>query len=315
MNYGTKSNEKRDDGADLETHNKYKEIIATLPRSNRHHWIVDLYQYEGFWFPLQPLEGLLLAQDCFMPQPNDALNFAILTRSSFGESTNPLLSRLSHDCVPFLELEIVSNPQNFNSNISLVATHIPYTSLPKSIISSGCKIIYIFRDPKDVIVSSWHFSKKLSHEGVQTSTMEDLDLKEAFELFCEGASIAGPYWNHVLGILFIKYEDLTNETIHYVKKMNEFMGYPFSLEEEVNGVVQNIINLRSFENLSSLEVNQSGPMQFLSGIVGENNAFFRKGKVGDWKNHLTPKMVTRLDQINKQKLSSLGLTLHVSANA
>ncbi|KAM4106838.1 hypothetical protein ACB094_04G095800 [Castanea mollissima] len=206
MNHGTESNEKRDDGADPETHNKYKEIIATLPRSNRHHWIVDLYRYEGFWFPLRPLEGLLLAQDCFKPQPNDALNFAILTRSSFGESTNPLLSRLSHDCVPFLELEI-------------------------------------------------------------------------------GASLESPE-----RILFIKYEDLTNETIHYVKKMNDF------------------------ENLSSLEVNQSGPMQFLSGIVGENNAFFRKGKVEDWKNHLTTKMATRLDQINKQKLSSLGLTLHVSAN-
>ncbi|KAL4633408.1 hypothetical protein ACB092_04G120800 [Castanea dentata] len=292
MNHGTESNEKRDDGADPETHNKYKEIIATLPRSNRHHWIVDLYQYEGFWFPLRPLEGLLLAQDYFKPQPNDALNFAILTRSSFGESTNPLLSRLSHDCVPFLELEIGSNPQNFNSNISLVATHIPYTSSPGSIISSGCKISYIFRDPKDVIVSSWHFSQKLSPEGYWRASLESPEM-----------------------ILFIKYEDLTNETIHYVKKMNEFMGYPFSLEEEVNGVVQNIINLCSFENLSSLEVNQSGPMQFLSGIVGENNAYFRKGKVGDWKNHLTPKMATRLDQINEQKLSSLGLTLHASANA
>ena len=64
-----------------------------------------------------------------------------------------------------------------------------------------------------------------------------------------------------------------------------------------------------------MEVNQSGPMQFLSGIVGENNAFFRKGKVGDWKNHLTPEMATRLDQITEQKLSSSDLTLHVSANA
>ena len=52
---------------------KYKEIIATLPRSNRRNWIVDLYQYEGFWFPLWPLEGLLLAQDYFKLQPNDVI--------------------------------------------------------------------------------------------------------------------------------------------------------------------------------------------------------------------------------------------------
>ena len=126
MNHGTESNEKRDDGADPETHNKYKEIIATLPRSNRRHWIVDLYQYEGFWFPLWPLEGLLLAQDYFKLQPNDVilsslpksgttwlkvLSFAILTRSSFDESASPLLRTFSYDCVPFLELEIWSNPQ------------------------------------------------------------------------------------------------------------------------------------------------------------------------------------------------------------
>lgn len=177
-----------------------------------------------------------------------------------------------------------------------------------------------------MIVSLWHFSQKLSPEGVQPSTEEDFDLKEAFELFCEGVSIAGPYWNHVLGywraslesperILFIKYEDLKNETIYYVKKMAEFIGHPFSIEEEVNGVVQNIINLCSFKNLSSLEVNQSEPIQFLSGIVGENNAFFRKGKVGDWRNYLTPEMATRLDQITEQKLSSSGLTLYVSVNA
>ena len=105
---------------------KYKEIIATLPRSNRRNWIVDLYQYEGFWFPLWPLEGLLLAQDYFKLQPNDVilsslpksgttwlkvLSFAILTRSSFDESTSPLLRTFSYDCVPFLELEIWSNPQ------------------------------------------------------------------------------------------------------------------------------------------------------------------------------------------------------------
>ena len=84
-----------------------------------------------------------------------------MTRSHFNESTNPLLTRLAHDCVPFLEIEVRSNPQKLDLDVPLVDTHIPYTSLPKSIISSGCKIVYICRDPKDVFVSLWHFLHKV----------------------------------------------------------------------------------------------------------------------------------------------------------
>ena len=36
-------------------------------------------------------------------------------------------------------------------------------------------------------------------------------------------------------ILFLKYEDLKNETKHWVKKIAQFMGPPFSLEEEDKG--------------------------------------------------------------------------------
>ena len=62
-------------------------------------------------------------------------------------------------------------------------------------------------------------------------------------------------------ILFLKYEDLKNETIYWVKEIAQSIGYPFSLKGEEKSVVQKIINLRSFEKLSSLEVNTSGIIQ------------------------------------------------------
>ena len=40
--------------------------------------------------------------------------------------------------------------------------------------------------------------------------------------------------------------------------MTKFMGYSFSLEEENERMVQKIIDLCSFENLSNFEVNKSG---------------------------------------------------------
>ncbi|KAK7861572.1 flavonol 4'-sulfotransferase [Quercus suber] len=88
-----------------------------------------------------------------------------------------------------------------------------------------------------MILSLWHFSQ----------IMEDHDLKDPFELFCKGVSMGGPYCNNVLGC----WRTITLS----------------SLKEEVNGVMESIINLCRFENLSSLEVDQTGPRQGLIGMV------------------------------------------------
>ena len=167
----------------------------------------------------------------------------------------------------------------------------------------------------------------------EVSATEAVPLEDALEFFCQGLTTCGPYWDHILGywraslespemILFLKYEDLKNETLFWVKKMAQFLGCSFSLEEENKGVVQKIIDLCSFENMSSLEVNKSGMVRFKLGITQDgvnayevkNNAYFRKGKIEDWKNHLTPEMARRLDQITEQKLAGSGLTLNVSPN-
>ncbi|KAK7823800.1 flavonol sulfotransferase-like [Quercus suber] len=262
-----------------------------------------LNKYEGFCCGPYSLEGILLmAQDHFKPQPNqvilsstlnstitwlEALSFAIMTRSSCDESTNPLLTKMAHDLVPFLEFIVGSNVQTLDLDVPLVATHVPYTSLPKSIINSCCKVVYICSDPKDC------YHRK-------SSAMEDLHLEDAFEFFCEGLSSYGPYWDHLLGywraslespekILFLKCEDLKNESIYWVKKMAQFMGYPFSFEKEEKGV-----------NAKSLEVNKSGITQFRANeLTAKNDTFFMKGKVGDWNNHLTLEMAMQLDQITK----------------
>ena len=53
----------------------------------------------------------------------------------------------------------------------------------------------------------------------------------------------------------------------------------------------------------NLEVNKTGFTQFRTEVlVAKNDVFFRKGKVGDWKNHITPEMAMKLDHITEQKL-------------
>nr|CAN75260.1 hypothetical protein VITISV_041143 [Vitis vinifera] len=169
------------------------------------------------------------------------------------------------------------------------------------------------REPKDAFISLWHFICKLAPQEE-----EHVPLEAALDMFCKGISQYGPYWDHVLGywkaslecperVLFLKYEDLKSDTLHYIKTLADFMGCPFSLEEESEGVVQKIMNLCSFETLSNLKVNKTGMHRSTTPLATKNDVYFRKGNVGDWKNHLTDEMVHRVDQITEQKFSGTGL--------
>ncbi|XP_031281317.1 flavonol sulfotransferase-like [Pistacia vera] len=308
----------------------YEDIISTLPKDNG--WKKPLYLYQGFWYIAFQLEGVIFAQQNFQTQPGDiflcsfpksgttwlkALAFAIVTRNRFDPSSNPLLTKQPHDCVPFLEMDYFENPAiSGPGGLSLWATHIPYASLPKSITDSSCKIVYICRDPKDVFVSLWHYLNKL-----RADKFEGTPIERAFELYCNGSSLYGPQWDHVLGywkaslerpnqVLFIQYEDMKKDSIFHLKKLAEFIGYPLSLEEESEGRVQKIIELCSFENLSNLEVNKTGKRTHreVEGGKMDNNAYFRKGEIGDWKNLLTSEMGEKLDNITEKKFSGSGLT-------
>ncbi|XVF71348.1 hypothetical protein PTKIN_Ptkin12aG0030100 [Pterospermum kingtungense] len=309
-----------------ETMETIRKTISSFPKEDG--WqIFPLYQHQGFWFLPKYLESAILADEIFKAEPTDilvcsfpksgttwlkALTFAIVTRTRYDHSTSPLLTKLSHDCVPFLG-DFADKPDIRKPGHPLIATHNPYNSLPKSALNSDCKVVYICREPKDLFVSMYHF--------LDRQNPKKISLEKAFDLFSEGKSHCGPYWDHVLGfwkasqenpekVMFMKYEDMMENTASYVKRLAEFMGYPFSSQEEEQGVVQKIVELCSFEHMSNLEVSKVGLWQ-KNGVGGENKIFFRKGMVGDWKNWLTPEMARRLDKKMEQMLIGSGLTFHV----
>ncbi|KAL7616745.1 hypothetical protein Lser_V15G03634 [Lactuca serriola] len=307
-----------------------KDILSSLPTEMG--WVAStFYKYQGFWHPCRHLQGILSCQKHFEAQDKDtllvttpksgttwlkALLFTLINRTHFHHSAHnhPLQSNSPHVLVPFLEVKLFLEHENpdlssFKSP-RLFSTHMPYVSLPKSIHDSKCKLVYLCRDPKDTLVSLWFFTNKL-----RLQEMGSRSLEEAFELFCGGVSMYGPFWDHVLGyweeslknpdkVFFLKYEDMKDEPVVHLRKLAEFLGCPFSSEEEKDEVLEGIVELCSFDNLSNLKVNKVGKLP-----SGEDySVFFRKGEVGDWKNHLTSEMVERLDRICKEKFEGSGLT-------
>lgn len=182
--------------------------------------------------------------------------------------------------------------------------------------SAGCRIVYLCRDPKDALVSRWHFENKI-RKGF------NMELEKAFAMFCEGVSECGPFWDHCLEywkeslarpdkVIFLKYEEIKSDPVRAVTKLARFLGAPFSEEEESSGVPQEVVRLCSFETLTSLPVNQVGGfdryVQGLGHVHVPSSSFFRKGVTGDWSNHLSQEMGEKLDHIVQQKLQGSGLT-------
>lgn len=159
-----------------------REMMLKLPKEVV--WTSDpMYQYQGFWYTPMNIEGVLWAQQKFYfdlhllastPKSGitwlKALIFSIVnrTRTRFDSSTHPLLTSSPHKLVPLLEFFFHWNIpyDHHDPNQLIFQTHIPFTSLPKSIIDhcSQSRIIYLCRNPKDVFVSMYFFKEILRLE-------------------------------------------------------------------------------------------------------------------------------------------------------
>jgi hypothetical protein len=307
-----------------------KELLLSLPKEKG--WRTShLYKYQGFWCQPMEIQAIISFQKHFQACDTDvllatipksgttwlkALAFAIVNRKRFASisNNNPLLTNNPHDLVPFLEYKLYANDQVPDlSNLSkprLFGTHIPFASLVNSIKKSSSRIVYLCRNPFDTFVSSWHYSNKL-----MPRSQAPLPLEETFEMYCKGVIGFGPFWDHMLGywkesierphkVLFLKYEDMKEDVTFHLKRLAEFLGFPFSLEEERAGCAEKIAKLCSFDNLKELEVNKAGK----SIKNFENKNLFRKGEVGDWVNHLSPRMVEQLTKVMEEKLGGSGLS-------
>ncbi|KFK27058.1 hypothetical protein AALP_AA8G328900 [Arabis alpina] len=145
----------------------------------------------------------------------------------------------------------------------------PLHTLQVPLKDSPCKIVYLCRNLKDVLVSHWYFwCNNLGKEVEKTTS--SLTFESMFNSFCSGVHFFGPFWENVLSywrksvedpshVLFMRFEELKTEPHRQLKRLAEFLGCPFSEEEEKSGSLDKILDLCSLRNLSDLENGGMGP--------------------------------------------------------
>jgi hypothetical protein len=174
----------------------------------------------------------------------------------------------------------------------LMKTHFPYNYLPKDI--SLAKVIYIVRNPKDVVVSYFHFCRMLKLLNFDGSFEDFLNQFERDQL------PYSPYFSHVESylsnedkpnLLILSYEDMSKDPAESIKKIATFLGKHLS-PEEVNVLVEHT----SFERMKS---NPSVNYEHWDSLGIRNTGeakFYRKGRVGDWRNYFNEKTNLEFDE-------------------
>ncbi|XP_013414837.1 sulfotransferase 1C4 [Lingula anatina] len=184
----------------------------------------------------------------------------------------------------------------------ILMTHLPYDTMPQDVINKKCKIICIMRNPKDVCAS--HFN----HVRGIAEYKYDGDWNHFFELFLKGEVENGPWLSHVKdwwthckdnpNVLFLKYEDMKHDLFANIKRVGEFLGKTYDDD----------LYRKMAENSNFDVMKKNAKAKELPGIFKTTDGtFFRKGKIGDWKNYFTVAQNERFDAVIEKELKDTGL--------
>ncbi|XP_068855446.1 sulfotransferase 2B1-like [Aphelocoma coerulescens] len=206
---------------------------------------------------------------------------------------------------PWLETLLGYRRARGNARPRIISSHLPVQMFPRAFFGSKAKVIYTVRDPKDVLVSLFHFAR------IFRPYKDPGSLEEFMEKFLEGDVPFGSWFQHVRGWLqlrgrenffWISYEELQQDLRGSVQRLCAFLGRRLSAAA-LDAVVANASFAAMSHNPMS---NFSRSPQFI--LDRRRGPFLRKGISGDWRNHLSPEQSRRFDLVYRERMAGLGVS-------
>ncbi|KAG7158741.1 Sulfotransferase 1C4-like 4 [Homarus americanus] len=195
---------------------------------------------------------------------------------------NPMAAAPVNARVPFLEepengvflqmCELAPEPRTFKSHLALPL-------LPTDLLKTS-KAVYMARNPKDAVVSFFHHSRIFKNHDFKGT------FEEFVQYFLDDDCVYGPYWLHLKeawkqrknpNLHFMFFEDLKNNNMEELKKLDKFLGTNLSQEQ-----LDNVAHYTSFAEMKAR-------------------------KVGDWKGKYTPELEAKMDKWIKKNLGDFGI--------
>ena len=204
----------------------------------------------------------------------------------------------------------IQNHINSNKKINFLKTHQAFGNFENisfSNFNNTLGAIHLVRDPRDVLIS---YSKHMDQTLNETL---DLVLEEESKGYLNEkdkdiiGEIRGSWSQHynswknykTIEVLIIKYEDLISDTQNTFTKIIKYLNKIDNIKID-NEKIKSCVNLTSFKNLRKIEEEKG----FIE--KGFGKFFFRKGRVGDWKNKLNQNLVKKIEEKFKLEMKELG---------
>ncbi|CAC5388845.1 SULT6B1 [Mytilus coruscus] len=194
-------------------------------------------------------------------------------------------------------------PEDYNDlqRPRIFNTHFTPRCLPKKISDTKCKIILILRNPKDIITSLYH------HILVTKSMDQNFDFSQFLQYTFENdRNVSSNWffynkrWSEFVSstdqpVLILNYEDLKTNIIECLSEIGQFIGYPRDIK-----LLKEIEEKCTVSKMREIEKRRDSGTEVSTGERISN--LYRKGVIGDWKNHFTVADNERFDAFLKENM-------------
>ncbi|XP_028740757.1 probable alcohol sulfotransferase [Peromyscus leucopus] len=181
----------------------------------------------------------------------------------------------------------------------LMSSHLPLHLFPKSFFTSKAKVIYVIRNPRDIIVSGYFFLRN-------TNLIDNPEsLGTYIEWFLKGNVPYGSWFEHTRdwlsmrkndNFLLLSYEEMKKNTRGTIEKICDFLGKKLEPDE-----LDLVLKYSSFQAMKENKMSNYSLVREV--VITKGLVLTRKGVAGDWKNHFTVAQAENFDKVFQEKMA------------
>jgi estrone sulfotransferase len=160
------------------------------------------------------------------------------------------------------------------------------------------KVVYVIRDPRDTMVSYWHYRKFLSPD-FNLPLADFLTSKDHWPCDWDEHVTSWLLPQSHPHLLLVRYEDMHKDAAAVLRRVLEFAGV-----QQTAARIEAAVEASRFENMRAAEER--------FGVIGkagdENERFVRKGRVGSWQEEMGYSELRILEEKYGNVMRQVGYT-------